>query len=182
MTLKVVVGSSNPVKLEGVRRVFTRFYENVEIRSAPYSGAPRQPVGARQTLEGAYLRAKHSLEAFPESDYGVGVEAGLVSIPNIQGNGTTHLNTQLAVVINREGRIGVGSSAGFTLPPQVLKDILTLGKELDESFSERYGYRDLGRTVGVVHTLTKGVIDRFKLVEESVGLALIPFLNPELYF
>jgi len=75
----------------------------------------------------------------------------------------------------------VGSSSGFTLPKPVLDDILMLGKELDESFSEKYGYTDLGRTVGVVHTLTKGFVDRFKLVEECVSLALIPFLNPDLY-
>ncbi|PSN92142.1 hypothetical protein B9Q03_01910 [Candidatus Marsarchaeota G2 archaeon OSP_D] len=181
MTVKVGVGSSNPVKLEGVRRVFEHFYGDVEIRSTPYTNAPRQPVGAEQTIMGAYLRAKHSLEAFPQSDFGVGVEAGILSIPRVPESWISHLNTQFAVVISRDGRTGVGSSSGFTLPKPVLDDILMLGKELDESFSEKYGYTDLGRTVGVVHTLTKGFVDRFKLVEECVSLALIPFLNPDLY-
>ncbi|PSN92921.1 hypothetical protein B9Q08_00245, partial [Candidatus Marsarchaeota G2 archaeon ECH_B_SAG-M15] len=38
------------MKLEGVRRVFEHFYGDVEIRSTPYTNAPRQPVGAEQTI------------------------------------------------------------------------------------------------------------------------------------
>ncbi len=181
MTVKVGVGSSNPVKLEGVRRVFEHFYGDVEIRSAPYTNAPRQPVSTEQTIMGAYLRAKYSLDALPQSDFGVGVEAGIISIPSVPKSWISHLNTQFAVVISRDGRTGVGLSSGFMLPKPVLDDILSLGKELDESFSEKYGYTNLGKTVGVVHVLTKGFIDRYKLVEECVSLALIPFLNPDLY-
>jgi len=181
LTVKVGVGSSNPVKLEGVRRVFEHFYGDVEISSAPYTNAPRQPVSTEQTIMGAYLRAKYSLDALPQSDFGVGVEAGIISIPSVPKSWISHLNTQFAVVISRDGRTGVGLSSGFMLPKPVLDDILSLGKELDESFSEKYGYTNLGKTVGVVHVLTKGFIDRYKLVEECVSLALIPFLNPDLY-
>jgi len=164
-----------------VRRVFEHFYGDVEISSAPYTNAPRQPVSTEQTIMGAYLRAKYSLDALPQSDFGVGVEAGIISIPSVPKSWISHLNTQFAVVISRDGRTGVGLSSGFMLPKPVLDDILSLGKELDESFSEKYGYTNLGKTVGVVHVLTKGFIDRYKLVEECVSLALIPFLNPDLY-
>ncbi len=180
LVVTVAVGSSNPVKLEGVKRVFTWFFGEAKVLSAAYNG-PRQPVGVDQTLGGAYHRAKHSLETYPSAHYGVGVEAGIIPIPRLDPEAATHLNTQYAVIIHRSGKVGVGSSSGFQVPSKVIEDILQSGKELDESFSERYGYKSLGETVGVVHSLTKGYTDRYRLVEQCVSLALIPFLNSELF-
>lgn len=178
--MKVAVGSLNPVKIEGVRRVFARVYGDVEVLGVNCGGV-RQPVGAKETLVGAYSRARCALEAVGDADYGVGVEAGLVELPAVPGIEATHLNAQFAVVVDRRGVVGVGSSSAFELPKKVLEDIVWRGRELDESFSERYGFKDLGRSLGVVYALTKGLVDRCSLVEECVRLALIPFLNPELY-
>lgn len=179
--MRVAVGSLNPVKVEGVRRVFERVFGSVEVLGVD-CGGPKQPVGAAQTLGGAYSRARCSIGAVAGAQYGVGVEAGLVELPPVAGLPATHLNVQFAVVVDREGRVGVGSSSGFQLPGPVLQDIFVRGMELDESFSSRYGFTQLGRSVGVVHTLTRGLVDRRTLVEECVRLALIPFLNRELYY
>ncbi|MEB3861546.1 MAG: DUF84 family protein, partial [Desulfurococcales archaeon] len=92
---RVAVGTGNPVKVAAVERVLSRYIdlEAVEpVRVDP--GVPRQPVGFNQLLLGALNRATRSRIA-AGADYGVGVEAGPISLSGIL------LETQVAIVVDR---------------------------------------------------------------------------------
>ena len=57
--MKVIVGSSNPVKLNATRNILTKIYGQVEISSKDVdSGVPDQPFGLDETIKGAINRAK----------------------------------------------------------------------------------------------------------------------------
>jgi len=56
----VVVGSTNPAKLEPVRRVFAEVFPGLEVRGVEVpSGVRAQPIGYHETLQGALESTNH---------------------------------------------------------------------------------------------------------------------------
>ncbi len=79
----VIVGSTNPVKLEVAREAFNWVFPTEEfefITEAAVSGVPDQPFGLEETKRGATNRAKSCRAAFPLADYCVGLEGGIEEI------------------------------------------------------------------------------------------------------
>jgi len=80
MTEIVVIGSTNPSKLQAVQMGFSSVFperEFVFLTAEVYSGVSNQPMGDQETLTGARNRAFHASEAYPQADYWVGLEGGL---------------------------------------------------------------------------------------------------------
>ena len=172
----VAIGSTNVAKIQGTSRVFARLIPDAEIMPVDTSSVTRaQPISLDQILRGAIDRARFALSA-AKADLGVGVEAGIFAPAPDAG----HLNLQLAAIVDKEGRLSVGSSAGFPLPPLTVEKMLEEGKELG-----RYSRELTGELVreedGIVYHLTKGSISRVEMTEQCVAMALVPWLNRELY-
>ena len=171
--MKVVVGSTNPTKVEGTKRAFEQFFGEVEIIPRPTdSGVPAQPFN-QDVIRGAINRA---VKSFHNCDFSVGVEAGFFSFENTL---TGYIDFQVAVVYNGD-KFTIGFGPGFEFPPTVVMEALK-GREVGNAMSELTGIENIGKKFGAVYYLTKGVISRAELTRIAVTMALIPWINRKIY-
>ena len=92
-TIRVAVGSTNPCKIEAVRKAFCQIFSSdgvkIEISSHSVpSGVADQPFGDEETREGAMNRALAAYNAACSEagcDFGVGLEGGLEKV-NVDKN------------------------------------------------------------------------------------------------
>ena len=173
--LRVAVGSTNPVKIGAVRRLFSQLADDAVVDGiAVASGVPDQPWGDDETIRGATARARAALAA-AGAELGVGIEGGVVEIP---GGGVR--TCAWAAVVSRDGRVGVGGSLAMPVPPPVER-LLRRGMELGEAMDTVTGERDIKRGRGAVGVLTAGLVTRERAYEAIVAYALAPFLDAELW-
>jgi inosine/xanthosine triphosphatase len=167
----VAVGSGNPVKIAAVRAVIASFAPNAKIESALVaSGVPDQPWGDDETIRGATTRARAAREA-RDADIGVGIEGGVVEAPD--GSVRT---CAWAVVVDRDGRSGVGGSLALPVPTHVAS-LLRDGVELGHAMDIVSGSSNTKQRVGAVGLLTRGRIDRQRAYEIILTYALVPWLS-----
>jgi inosine/xanthosine triphosphatase len=172
----IALASKNPVKikatLEGFGRIFP--HESFEIKVVSVaSGVSIQPMDNQETLRGAINRAHGALELVPVADFWVGIEGG---VEELEGEMTAFA---WVVVLDKE-KVGKGRTGTFFLPGQVAQ-LIREGKELGEADDMVFGKTNSKQKNGAIGILTGDVIDRARLYEEAVILALVPFRNPELY-
>jgi len=171
---RVVVGSTNPVKIAAVRAVLERAGVNARIEGvAVASGVSEQPVGDAETIRGATQRARAALDA-TDADLAVGLEGGVVE----EEDGMR--TCAWASVVARDGRVGVGGSLAMMLPERVAA-LVRDGVELGYAMDRVTGAHDTKRGVGAVGILTAGLVDRQRAYESLVAYALARFLAPEYY-
>ncbi|MBP1911637.1 inosine/xanthosine triphosphatase [Thermococcus stetteri] len=176
--MKVAVGSTNPAKVKAVREVFQGIYGDVEVVPIEVdSGVPDQPMGLEETVKGAINRARQALEK-TGADFGVGIEAGLYSVPETI---TGYMDVQFCAVVDREGRITLGHGPGFEYPPGVIKRVFGEGVEVGIAMGELVNDPGLKRKIGAIGVLTHGRLVRKELNKLAVLMALVPRLNPEWY-
>lgn len=175
----IAVGSSNPVKAKAVERVFSRFYE-VSVLMVPVpSGVAPQPVGLGVTIRGAISRARNALAASREAELGVGIEAGLLQIPDtISG----YMDQQFAAIVDRGDRVTLGGGPSFEYPSAIVSKVLGEGIEVGTAMDQLTGVEELGQKQGAIGYFSKGRLDRTSLTEQAVLMALLPRINQELYF
>jgi inosine/xanthosine triphosphatase len=170
--MKIAVGSLNPVKIKAAENVFRRIYGDVAVEGMKVSsGVPPQPFG-RETITGAINRSKEAY-ACEKYDMGVGIEAGLFEM------GDFMLDVQYCAVYDGD-RLTIGCGSGFEYPSVVLSEVLG-GKEVGDVMSRVAGVQNLGEKQGAIGVLSKGMLTRTQLTEQSIFMALIPRMNPDLY-
>jgi inosine/xanthosine triphosphatase len=169
----VVVGSTNPVKINAVRAVLARAGVDaiVEGHGVP-SSVRDQPVGDDETIRGAVARARGAL-AVAGAELGVGIEGGVVDEPD----GAMRTCAWAAIVAG-DGRQGVGGSLAMPLPVVVAAAVRG-GMELGHAMDRLTGAHDTKRGAGAVGILTAGLVDRQQAYEVLVSYALAPFLTPD---
>lgn len=175
--LRLVVSSTNPVKLRAVERGVRDMFPDVDVEISPVavdSGVSDQPLTDAETLRGAENRARAARNAAPDGDYCFGVEGGVEDSP--QGL----LTFAWIVVVDRDDRVGRARSAAFVLPEAVAEKVRR-GMELGHADDEVFGRTDSKRQDGAIGLLTGGALDRAGLYAPAVTAAMIPYLNPELY-
>ncbi len=177
-TLRVAVGSANPVKVEAVDRILQRIREHgatVEGMKVA-SGVPEQPRGHEETVEGALQRAQRALEALEDADWGVGIEAGLLELPPWD----EALDVQVVAIVDRAGQVSLGHGPGFQHPHHVMEAV-DAGATVGEAFDTLEGTEDVGRRQGAIGVLTHDAMDRRELTEAGVLMAAVPRMNPSAY-
>ncbi|MCQ4153768.1 MAG: inosine/xanthosine triphosphatase [Archaeoglobales archaeon] len=171
--MKVAVGSRNPTKIEGTRLAFEQFFEDVKVFGIEVEPRFRQPFN-EETLAGAIERA---LKIYSdEFDFSVGIEAGLMSVRHTI---TGYMDFQVAVIYNGE-KFTIGFGPGFEYPRVVVDNALK-GIEVGKTMEKISGIEKIGWKFGAVHYLSKGAISRTELSRIAVTMALIPWLNRDLY-
>jgi inosine/xanthosine triphosphatase len=172
----IIVASQNPVKIEAVRRGFTRMFpvEVFQIQgiSVP-SGVPDQPMTDQASRRGAFNRAENARSAVPDADFWVGVEGGCA----LQDGDMVAFAW---IVVMSGGQQGSARTAQFRLPKEVQR-LVAGGMELGDADDRVFGRTNSKQKSGAVGLLTQNVVTRTTLYEGAVVLALIPFKNPDLY-
>ena len=162
--MDIAVGSLNPVKVEAVRSVMERIYGSVRIFAVDSkSGVPEQPF-EDETIQGAINRAKGALG---DHKMAVGIEAGVFE----RYDGL--YDVQHCAIIDDEGKITIGMGSGFRYPDKVA-ELVRNGKTVGEAMKMIYAGKDIGREQGAIGILSKGLLDRKELTEQSVLNAMLP--------
>ena len=173
---KVYIGSLNPVKIECTRLAFQKVFTQKDFEflgQKVSSGVPDQPMNDRETYEGARNRAINLKSDFPDGEFWIGIEGGIESI-----NHDMHAFAWM-VILNKEKQ-GEARTATFVLPPKI-KDLIEQGEELGHADNIVFNRKNSKQKDGAVGILTNGLIDRIKYYEPAIILALIPFVQKDLF-
>ncbi len=184
--MRIVVGSTNPVKIYAVREVFAEYFPGSEVVGvAVATGVSEQPISEAETIAGAKNRALAALNSDPASEYGVGLEGGVTEVDGelfecawaaiITKNLKLKNQNQNEKLKNYE--IGLGGGLYFEIPPKVAARIRA-GEELGPIMEELMRY-DVKRNEGAIGVLTKGKLTRQAAYEQIVKSALVRFVSPE---
>ena len=171
--MKVLIGTKNPGKIEGAKKALSKYFNDFEIEGIKVeSNVNEQPVGL-ETYNGAVNRVNNLITYAKdnniEADFFMSIESGLTSELGFWAI------TNIAVIKNAKGEVGVGSSASFPVPNKYVEQIKTetLGTVMDTIFNES----DLRSTTGGIGLLTKDVVTRIDLTTDAFLMALTPFIN-----
>ncbi len=172
----IIVGSKNPVKVNSVLQGFQEMFPNNEFVAtgiSTQSGVNDQPIGNKETFQGALNRAKGAKKTNPNADFWVGIEGG-----NIRHG--EEMEVMAWVVIISEDKLGKARTAGFFLAPQTVK-LINQGMELGHADEITFGIENSKQKMGSSGLLTDNIIDRERFYIPAVILALIPFKKPQLF-
>lgn len=172
----IVIASKNPVKIKAVKHAFTLMFpgQMFKLESvAVASGVSDQPTSDTEVLKGAENRASNAKKKTPHADFWVGIEGGIED--------TEFGMTAFAwIVIMSEKLIGRGRTGTFLLPEKVAQ-LVRQGKELGHANDIVFNRTNSKQSDGAIGLLTGNVIDRTRLYEHGVIMALVMFKNIELY-
>lgn len=176
--MKVIVASTNPVKIEGTKDAFQRTFPEVEFAfegTKVSSGVKDQPDTDEETIRGARNRIAALRILDPSADYYVGLEGGVEKIDGKM------FAFAWAVVANHTGKIGEARTASFMLPPQVAS-LIEEGVELGHANDQVFGTENSKQKNGALGILTNDLITRTSEYSSTIILALVPFQKyQELY-
>ena len=172
--MKILVGSKNPVKVSGAKLAFENYFENVSVEGISVSSnVSNQPfddeilLGARNRVENLKNYAKtNNIDA----DYFCAIESG---ITNKMG---FYMNFNIAVIVDKNGNEGIGTSDGFPIPERYIDEIrkTEFGVFMDKIASTE----NIKQNSGGVYLLTRK-ITREDLTTHAFIMALTQFINGE---
>ncbi|MDD5606352.1 MAG: inosine/xanthosine triphosphatase [Candidatus Pacebacteria bacterium] len=173
-SLKISIGSRNPVKIKAVKNVIKKIWPKAEIISLNIdSGVNNQPMSNKEAIKGANNRAKLSLEK-TNSDLGLGLEGC------VYDSSFGMFLSGWVVVIDKKGKIGIGSGGCLLLPDKIAKEIKK-GKELGMVMDELIKEHNTKQKQGTVGVLTNNLINRTESFEKAIIFALTKFISPQYY-
>ncbi len=171
--MKIAVGSTNPVKINAVKRTFKKVFGNVEVVGIKVDSHVSNQPFHEDVMKGAINRAKDALK-LTNADFGVGIEGGVTKF------GKKWYNLGFVAIINKHGKLGTGTSGWFECPPKILKK-LKEGEELGDVIDKIVGKKNVKRKEGAIGIFTMGMVTRTKLYEHGVFMALVPFLSKKIF-
>lgn len=173
-SMKVAVGSQNPVKIEAAKNAFEKVFGRCEVVGASVpSGVADMPLSFKEAIKGAKNRAKLAIGELG-ADFGVGLEGGFEE--TVAG---TFLCGVVAVV-DKKGRWGFGKGSGILMPQKIVAKVKK-GKELGVVMDELTGQENIKQHEGTTGYLTKNLVPRAQGFENTVIYALSRFIRPELF-
>ncbi|TMP08719.1 non-canonical purine NTP phosphatase [Pseudoalteromonas sp. S3178] len=174
-SLKIVVGSKNPVKINAAKHIFAMYFPDHEIDcqgvDAP-SNVPDQPIGEEQTRIGAQNRVAFCKDTY-KAHYYCAMEGGAEQF-------SYGAATFAYVVINNGSEQSVGRSSNLPLP-QVLYNALLNGEELGDVMDKAFNTQNIKQKGGAIGLLTNNHATRESTYTQALTLAMAPFLHPALY-
>lgn len=173
LTLKIVVTSFNPVKIEAVRQAFLSQFPSTATQIVPVqveSGVADQPMSDDETRRGARNRVAAARWKMPEADFWVGLEGGLDYF-----DGDLMAFAWMAVA-GPGGRVSETRSATLPLPPRV-QALIAQGMELGEANDHVFATLNSKQAGGAYGLLTNGLMTRESVYTQTLILALIPFVH-----
>ncbi len=175
-SLKVAVGSKNPVKIEAVRQAFSTVFpdQKWEIVGVDVdSGVSNQPMSDRESIKGARNRAKKSLRKL-KADFGAGLEGGLHKIHK------SWFDSGWIIIIDKKGDEGIGSTVRLNTPDTFMKHVFE-GIELGVVDDIIFKKHNSKHTDGHFGLMTRNGFTRISAYRDGVISALSRFIHPHLF-
>lgn len=168
--MKIVVGSLNKAKIRAAQLAVDKVFpgEKVTAIEVP-SGVSNQPKTEKETMKGALNRAKNALKK-TKADIAIGMEGGFSKI------GKKWFECGWIAVVDKEGKIGLGSSARYELSSKIINELL-IGKELKDVMNRLTKRNDIHYTQGAMGVLTDGHLQRDEAYMHGILFAFAPFLS-----
>lgn len=169
-----MIGSQNTVKISAVKSGFEAVWPDTQFEFVPRSvesSVSAQPMTDEETIKGALHRAGAVLG---DADYGVGLEGGINQIDK------NWFSCGWAVVVNRAGDMGIGSSPRIMLPPAVI-DLIHQGMELADIDDRLFETSRSGQGEGNFGLMTGGLITRQSAYTQAVIVALTRFIQSKIF-
>lgn len=173
---KVIVGSTNPVKIKSAKLAFETAFPEEEFEVEGVSAVSQvrdQPMSNDETLLGARNRAL-DVKQKRKADYWVGIEGG------IEEHEKELEAFAWMVILDAQGIEGKARTSSFVLPHEVSL-LVRAGLELGQADDQVFNQSHSKQKNGAVGLLTNNLIDRSEYYRQAIILALVPFLKPELY-
>jgi inosine/xanthosine triphosphatase len=174
---RVIIASRNPVKINSAQVGFESMFENEKFvfeGAEVGSDVSEQPMGDDETFRGAFNRANKAREQFDSADFWVGIEGGNIT------HSDSEMEAMAWIVVLSKTKMGKARTAGFFLPKKVI-DLINQGYELGHADEIVFGQNNTKQKMGTTGLLTNNVIDRTQFYSQAMVLALIPFLQTDLY-
>ena len=175
--MKVLVGTKNQGKVLGVKQAFFKYFSNIEIEGISVNSCVSDEPVNKEIYIGALKRVdnliKYVSDRGLEADYFVGVESG---ITNLLGK---WMNISIVVIKNKYGTFSWGMSPGYPIPDKYVEEIKrdSLGIVMDRIFAGDKLYSGKGG----IQFLTHNEISRIDLTKEATMMALIQFINGDVW-
>lgn len=175
--MKILMGTKNPGKIEGAKRAFERYFDDVEIEGVSVnSDVPEQPFNT-ELYEGASNRVKNLRKYAEENnikaDFFVASEGGIT-----EGLGTI-IEFNIAVVEDAAGYKSTGASPGFPVPERYIPEIKE--KDLGQLMDRLFDGDKLSKGKGGIGMLTKDQLTRIDMTEQAFIMALTSHINGDLW-
>lgn len=172
----VIIASENPVKINAVIQGFNKMISGHELTFSgckTRSDVSDQPMTNEETRQGAFNRAKNAKALIADAEFWVGIEGGIE--PTSDG-----MQAFAWIVILSNETSGMARTSTFYLPHKIAT-LIEQGMELGEADDRVFNKSNSKQQNGAVGILTKNNITRTSYYTEAVILALIPFIQSELY-
>ena len=175
--MKILMGTKNPGKIEGAKQAFEKYFDNVEIEGVKVSSEVSDQPFNEEIIAGAKNRVKNLKEYAKENNldivFFISSEAGIM---NYFGE---WIDVNIAYIEDKEGFSSTGISQGFPIPEKYIEEIKVteLGKVMDKIFSGE----GLGQQKGGISFLTKNEISRIDLTRGAFVMALIKYINGDIW-
>lgn len=175
--MKILIGTTNPGKIQSAKLAFENYFENVLVEGIKVpSLVSAQPVN-KDIYLGAKNRVKNLIDYATknkiDADYFVAVESGICD-----SLGKWQI-VNMACIVDKKGYESWGSSAGFPVPNKYVDEIIKteLGSVMDKIFTTN----DLRSSVGGISYLTHEKISRIDLGKDAFVMALTQFINGNIW-
>lgn len=175
--MQILMGTKNPGKIEGAKQAFEKYFEDINIQGIGVSSeVDDQPIN-QELLQGAKNRVKnlkiYAKENNLQVDYYIASEAG---ITDMMGE---WVDINVAVIEDATGLQSIGTSQGFPIPEKYIEEIKAteLGKVMDKIFEGK----ELGKGKGGISYLTHDEISRIDLTRNAFIMALITYINQDIW-
>ena len=180
MGISILVASKNPIKIQASLEAFQPVFEQLRVDSCEIKiDRPNadQPIGEEQTRQYSRMRVSEIRKKYPRYDYYIGIEGGIVK--------TLTNDSRIVVYTSIGDKDHIVTIRGCEIPlPDSWLEILTKKKynELGDLVADVSGIKDIKRKQGAVGFFTKDNVKRIDVLRQSVFMALVPYMNPALFF
>ena len=177
----IVVGSTNPVKINAVKTTLSTLTQKpLIILSYPApSNVPEQPFSDAQTRQGAINRAFNALDHSPQAHWGIGLEGGVRTITYTNQKGRVIkeiVEVAWCAIVDKTGNIALGGGVEFQLPPAITKR-LQKGEELGPIMDDLLNIPDVKKKIGAIGVLSNRLLTRQDIYQQLIKLALVKIIS-----
>ena len=178
--MKVLIGTKNSVKIEGIKQALEKYFTNVEIEGISVDSKVGDQPMDKDILIGAKNRVKN-LKVYAKQnnidvDFYIAIEGGTT---NLLGD---WIVLNIAVIEDKEGNLSMGASQGMPVPIKYIEEAKNseFSKVMDKAFNKNKIGKDKNVTT-LESILTKNEISRIDMIRDATIMALTKFINGEIW-